>query len=111
MLVKDNSVTIEESPVVLQYNETAGGRPAWATATHIRNNLEMVLIAHKNRSDGQECGVVHERVTMDDVSGAKLGRDDGAWQIMKDLTLPNGAPNGGVRCALPKQMVQFLVNR
>lgn len=108
--MKTKDMSVEESPLLIEYATLHGGRSKKAEAKHVQNNFEAVMVAHRvPPMPGAEC-TINQRVTMTDPYGNNKGKLP-ALQGMSGLQLPNGAPNGGARCAFPPQMLRVLVNR
>lgn len=103
-------MVVEDSPLLLHYNTSVGGRRPQDVAAHQRNNVECVLIAHKIPTQGESM-TINQRVTVDDVYGTSRGPMPVALQEMTGLTNPGGGPSGGSKCAFPPMALQYLVNR
>lgn len=110
LLSESDGVTVEKSPLALCYTSVAGGQVRKDTELHLRNQMELVLIAHKMPSDGKAFAC-NRRVIPDDLFGLSRGPFPMAKQIMHMKTLPNGAPNGGPRCTFPPSALTFLIAR
>lgn len=101
---------VDPSPLLLRYGAPPGGRRGTMAEDFHRNNIEQVLLAYK-APQGASRLKINARVTTQHIYG-KAGSDPvAAIQCMDDLTLPQGAPNGGAKVAFPPRALQYLVNR
>ena len=64
-----------------------------------------------NVPEGSASLNINARVTVEHIYGKPGSASVAPVQCMDGLTYPQGAPNGGVRVALPPRALQYLVNR
>ena len=103
------NLVVEDSPLVIHYDTSTGGRRGQHETKHLRNNLEAIMIAHRlPAKDGKPC-TINEGVIPSDVWGTSRGQP--SLQFMTDFNYPAGAPNGGPRVNFPARAIHLLVNR
>ena len=106
-------MAVEESPFIIKYDCGSGGKRMKGTEGHLRNHMEMILLAHKKPDNGDRDCTINRRVTMEDLFGITRGGPlPMTYQEMNGIkSLPPGAPNGGPRCTFPAKVLTFLINR
>ena len=100
----------DPSPLLLKYGAPPGGRRQSLVEDFHRNHVDQVMLAY-NVPEGSASLSINARVTMEHIYGKPGSAPVAPVQCINGLTYPQGAPNGGVRVALPPRALQYLVNR
>ncbi|CAM9456528.1 unnamed protein product, partial [Ascophyllum nodosum] len=111
VLSEDPTMIVEDSPLLLVYQNSPARRPVEGTSFHGCNACEAIIIAHKVPGEDKKKCTINERVVPSDVWGMSSGPVPPFLSHMHGFKYPTGAPDEGPTNAFPPRAIQFLVNR